>query len=92
MGNGYQPGAIPARGIVVWKTGEPVNRAFFIILIPALLVAAGYMVVLQSMGIAPGYPRLIVATILFSGMIYCLSLRSRRKANPNPRLDRRGLS
>ncbi len=57
------------------------NRAFFIIMIPALLVAAGYIVVLRYAGIAPGYPRLIVAMILFFGMIYWLSRRSGRRAN-----------
>jgi membrane protein DedA with SNARE-associated domain len=59
------------------------NRAFFIIMIPALLVAAGYIVVLRYMGLAPGYPRLVVAMILFFGMIYWLSRRSGRKANSN---------
>ena len=59
------------------------NRAFFIIVIPALLVAEGYIVVLRYVGIAPGYPRLIVAMILFFGMIYWLSRRSGRRANSN---------
>jgi hypothetical protein len=59
------------------------NRAFFIIMIPALLVAAGYVAVLRYMGIAPGYPRLIVATILFFGMIYWFSRRSGRRENPD---------
>jgi hypothetical protein len=57
------------------------NRSFFIVMIPALLVAAGYIMVLSYMGIAPGYPRLIVAVVLFSGMIYWLSRRSGRKVN-----------
>ena len=52
-------------------------------MIPALLVAAGYIVVLQFIGIAPGYARLIVAMVLFFGMIYWLSRRSGRKANSN---------
>jgi hypothetical protein len=60
-----------------------VNRAFFIILVPALLVAAGYIFVLRYMGIAPGYPRLFVVMILFFGMIYWLSRRSGRKGNPD---------
>ena len=64
-----------------WKTGEPVNRAFLIIMIPALLVAAGYIVVLRYMGIAPGYPRLLAAMALFFGMIYWLSRRAGRKVN-----------
>jgi membrane protein DedA with SNARE-associated domain len=59
------------------------NRSFFIIMIPALLVAAGYIAVLQSIGIAPGYARLVVAMVLFFGMIYWLSRRSGRKANSN---------
>ncbi len=62
------------------KTGEAMNRAFFIIMIPALLVAAGYIVVLRTMGIAPGYPRLIVAMAFFFGMICWLSRRSGSKA------------
>jgi len=54
------------------------NRALFIIMIPALLVAAGYIVVLRIMGIAPGYPRLLVAALFF-GMIYWLAHRRGRK-------------
>ena len=59
------------------------NRAFFIIMIPALLVAAGYIFVLRFLGFAPGYPRLIVAMVLFFGVIYWLSRRGSRKANPD---------
>jgi len=55
------------------------NRSIYIILVPALLVAAGYIVVLRTMGVAPGYPRLIVALILFFGGIYWLSKRSGKK-------------
>ena len=56
------------------------NRALFIILIPALLVAAGYVLVLRMMGLAPGYPRLAVTLVLFFGGIYWLSKRSGEKA------------
>lgn len=56
------------------------NRSLYIILIPALLVAAGYIVVLRLMGIAPGYPRLVIAMILFFGGIYWLSKRSGKGA------------
>lgn len=59
------------------------NGSFFIIMIPALLVAAGYIAVLRYMGFAPGYPRLIVAMTLFFGAIYWLSRRAARKANTN---------
>lgn len=56
------------------------NRSIYIILIPALLVAVGYIIVLRMMGFAPGYPRLIIAMILFFGGIYWLSKRSGKKA------------
>jgi hypothetical protein len=56
------------------------NRSFVIILIPALLVALGYVVVLRMMGISPGYPRLLGAIVLFLGGIYWLSRRSGKKA------------
>jgi hypothetical protein len=59
--------------------GGPVNRSIYIILVPALLVAAGYIVVLRMIGVAPGYPRLIIAMILFFGGIYWLSKRSGKK-------------
>jgi ABC-type spermidine/putrescine transport system permease subunit II len=61
-----------------------VNGSFFIIIIPALLVAAGYIVVLRYMGFAPGYTRLIIALTLFFGAIYWLSRRSRRSVNSDP--------
>jgi hypothetical protein len=57
------------------------NRAFLIIMIPALLVAVGYIVVLRYMGIAPGYPRLVAVAVVFFGMIYWLSRRAGRKVN-----------
>ncbi len=57
------------------------NRSILIIMIPALLVAAGYVVVLKMMGFAPGYPRLVIAMVLFFGAIYWLGKRSGKKAN-----------
>jgi hypothetical protein len=56
------------------------NRAILIIMVPALLVAGGYIVVLNMMGISPGYSRLIIATVLFFGGIYWLSRKSGKKA------------
>ncbi|MGB8321778.1 MAG: hypothetical protein WCE52_02335 [Candidatus Acidiferrum sp.] len=55
------------------------NRSIYIIFIPALLIAAGYIVVLRMMGISPGYPRLIGAMVLFFGGIYWLSKRTAKK-------------
>ena len=59
------------------------NRAFFIILVPSLLVAAGYILVLRAMGFAPRYARLVLALVLFIGAIYWLSRWNARKANTN---------
>jgi uncharacterized membrane protein len=53
------------------------NRAFLIIFIPAILVVIGYILVLRSMGIAPGYLRLIILGAVFLAAVYWLS---RRKA------------
>ena len=57
------------------------NRSILIIMVPALLVAIGYIVVLRMMGFAPGYPRLIIAMALFFGGIFWLSKRSGKKAS-----------
>jgi hypothetical protein len=59
------------------------NRAFFIILIPVLLVAAGYVAVFRLMGISPGYPRLVLVMALFFGAVYWLSRRNERKTDTN---------
>jgi hypothetical protein len=59
------------------------NSALYIILIPALLVAAGYVFVLRHMGFAPGYPRLIIAVAVIFGAIYGLARQSSRKARPH---------
>jgi hypothetical protein len=56
------------------------NRSILIILIPALIVAGGYVIVLRIIGFSPGYPRLIGAMVLFFGGIYWLSKRSGKKA------------
>jgi len=59
------------------------NRAFLIIMIPALLVAAGYVAVFRYMGISPGYPRLIITLVLLFGALYWLSRRNARKPESN---------
>jgi len=61
------------------------NRSFTIIMIPVLLVALGYVLVLRHMGVPPGYPRLIVAMLLFFGMIWWLGRRTIRKSKPDAR-------
>lgn len=55
------------------------NRSLFIILVPALLVAAGYVLILRMMGVPPGYPRLIIAMTLLFGAIYWLGRHSGKK-------------
>jgi high-affinity Fe2+/Pb2+ permease len=57
-------------------------RAFFVIMIPVLLVALGYVLVLQHMGFSPGYPRLVIAVVLFFGAIWWLARRAARKSKP----------
>jgi uncharacterized membrane protein required for colicin V production len=57
------------------------NRAILIILIPALLVAAGYIFVLRALGFAPGYLRLIVPVALLFGVVYWFSRKGAKRAN-----------
>lgn len=59
------------------------NRAFLIIIIPALLVAAGYIFVLRYMGLSAGYPRLLITLGLFFGAIIWLARRNPRKPENN---------
>jgi hypothetical protein len=61
------------------------NRSFLIIMIPVMLVAVGYIVVLRYMGFAPGYPRLIVAVAAFFGAIWWLGRRTARKSESSER-------
>jgi ABC-type glycerol-3-phosphate transport system permease component len=49
------------------------NRAFLIIFIPAILVVIGYILVLRAMGLATGYPRLILAVAIVLGAVYWLA-------------------
>jgi ABC-type glycerol-3-phosphate transport system permease component len=61
------------------------NRAFFIILVPALLVAIGYVVVFRSMGVSPAYWRLILPLALLGGALWWLGQRAARKAGSGAR-------
>ena len=55
------------------------NRAVYIALIPALVVAVGYLAMFHASGISPNYPRLIGAMVMFFGAIYWLHRRGIRK-------------
>jgi ABC-type spermidine/putrescine transport system permease subunit II len=56
------------------------NKSMLVVLVPSLLVALGYVLVLRHMGYAPGYPRLLIAMFVFFGAVYWLSRRASRKA------------
>jgi len=53
-------------------TGERMNRAFLIILIPAILVALGYVLVFRFLGISASYSRFILAGVIFLAAAYWL--------------------
>ncbi len=55
------------------------NRALYIIVIPLLLVAAGYVFVLRAAGLPPGYARLIIAAVVLFGLGLWLGRRPARK-------------
>ena len=54
------------------------NRSFYIIMVPVSLVALGYILVFRYLGIAPGYPRLIVAVTVFFFAIWRLGHKTRK--------------
>jgi hypothetical protein len=61
------------------------NRSFIIIMIPVLLVTLMYVLVLRHMGFPPGYPRLVVAMVIFFGVIWWLGRRTIRKPKSDTR-------
>ncbi len=61
------------------------NWSFLIILAPALLVAAGYVVVLRRLGLPPNYLRLSVVMAGFLAAVWIVrryQRRSPRRARP----------
>ncbi|MGC0773775.1 MAG: hypothetical protein WB543_12645 [Candidatus Acidiferrum sp.] len=61
------------------------NRAFLIILIPAVLVAIGYIVVFHAVGVSPVYWPLILLFVLLGGAMWWLGRRTARKARSSAR-------
>jgi len=57
------------------------NRGLLIILIPAILVALGYIVVIRFLGVTPGYGRLVGAMMVFFAGIWWLGRCAKRKAS-----------
>ena len=56
------------------------NRAFWIILIPAIAVVMGYVVVLRAIGVVPGYGRVAVALAVFVAVLCWVGRRGKKKA------------
>ncbi|PYT74867.1 MAG: hypothetical protein DMG39_01590 [Acidobacteria bacterium] len=54
------------------------NRALLIILIPAILVALGYVLVFRFLGLSAGYSRLILGGVIFFIAAYWLWPRKAR--------------
>ena len=58
------------------------NRGFLIILIPAFLVAIGYVVIFRYVGVTPDYVRLAGAMIVLFGGMWWFGRRYRRTPVP----------
>ena len=56
------------------------NRAYYIIVIPALLVSIGYVVVFHTMGLSPTYWILIIPAAILGSAVWWLRRRTARKA------------
>jgi hypothetical protein len=55
-----------------------VNRSIYIIMVPVLLVALGYIFMFRHIGVAPGYLRLATAMVAFFGTIWWLGRKTRK--------------
>jgi ABC-type spermidine/putrescine transport system permease subunit II len=60
------------------------NRAIYIIMIPVVLIALGYIFVFRAVGLAPGYGRLLIAMALFVGAAWWL-VREQSKGSHSTR-------
>jgi ABC-type spermidine/putrescine transport system permease subunit II len=60
-------------------TRQGMNRPLYIIVVPVLLVALGYIFVFRHIGLALGYPRLIVSLTVFFTAAWWLMRRAARK-------------
>ena len=61
------------------------NRAFYIIFVPVLLVMIGYILVFRAMGLSPGYPRMVVIVLVFAAAILWLGNKVTRKTDSSRR-------
>ena len=59
------------------------NRALLIVVVPVLLVAAGYVMVFRAAGVSPGYGRLAIAALGFFGLVLWASRLAKRKPSAN---------
>ena len=58
------------------------NRAIYIIMVPVVLVAVGYILIFRTLGLAPGYGRLLVAIALFAGVALWMVRKSAKTSRP----------
>ena len=56
------------------------NRAFWIILAPAIAVVSGYVVVLRAIGVGPGYGRVAMVLAAFVAVVVWVGRREKKKA------------
>src|ERR1700684_1369795 len=58
------------------------NRAIYIIMVPVVFVAVGYILIFRAVGLAPGYGRLLVAMALFVGLAWWMVRKSAKTSRP----------
>jgi ABC-type glycerol-3-phosphate transport system permease component len=58
------------------------NRAIYIIMVPVVFVAVGYILIFRAAGLAPGYGRLLVAMALFVGLAWWMVRKSAKTSRP----------
>jgi uncharacterized membrane protein len=58
------------------------NRAIYIIMVPVVLVAVGYILIFRIVGLAPGYGRLLAAMAVFAGVALWMVRKSAKTSRP----------
>jgi hypothetical protein len=57
------------------------NRGFLMVLIPAFLLAIGYIVIFRYVGVTPGYMRPAGAMFVFFGGVWWLGRRYKKRTD-----------
>jgi fatty acid desaturase len=71
-----------ARFALRFRRATPMNRAIAIVVVPALLVAAGYLMLLRALSLGTRFWPLLLFALILAAAILLLARRVRTRAKP----------